>query len=422
MKSKVLLLDDDPREILAFQQIFSNDLGHLISPFNHLQAYQNDLVETSDPLTSFDGVELLLAQNNDEALAHIQNNIDTKAPIAVLFISINHHKIEERVAFAHKVREIDSRVYVVILTDASGQAFYQQLHSLESHALVLKKPFEVEEIRQLTLHYIQAWHKDASLIQLQSSLKHKVLEKLFEASMYDLLNPVLLSVTDKVNSQAGLLDFLCNYILPPEKDKKTFDEITKRLHEDSLELTSTIRVMQQLFSAWDEVTVFTIDSVRSRLFSLIPELQNLPDDIELNIELNIDPELSLSLPVNLLILSITSLVRNALESVNRRLLRSNQPDEKGVVTLRSEMIDEAHLQLIISDNGEGFERSQTSQTHPTSTLLDNSVDESYPNAGVGLSVVNAFVEKVHGNFSITSEGLGKGATVKLVIPLSMYQA
>lgn len=388
MKPKVLLLSDDPREVLAFQQIFPGE-----------------------------SVDLLLAKNCEEVVTLVQNNQALESPVIVLFISLNHHQTQERIDLMQRVREIDSKLYFVAFTDATGQVFKGQLRVLETFALLLKKPFDAEEVKQFARHFIQSWQKDVSLVQLQENLKNKMLEKLFEASMYDLLSPVLLSVTDKVNTQAGLLDFLRNQVKPSDDDKKTFKQITDRLYDASIEMNKTIRVMQQLFSDWDEVTVLTVQSARQRVFNIIPELQNLPDDIDFKIDLKVDPELSLSLPINLLILSVSALLRNALESVNRKLLNSNQVGEKGEVLLRSQMLDNGCLELIVADNGEGFDDLKEENIV---LQKDKSRTVRGFQAGIGLSVVNAFVEKVNGRFAITSEGKGRGATARLSFPLTIH--
>ncbi|MBN2607456.1 MAG: hypothetical protein JXR47_08980 [Thiotrichales bacterium] len=412
MKPRILLVNDDSREIIVFRQIFSEETSYVTSP---LAVMPKNFGTSSSASTAISGFELLLAEDLENALRQVQGFIQDEVPVSIIFISINRHETQERIAFAKDIQLLDPRVYLVLFTDAKGEQFDTQLQALESSVLLLKKPFDVDEVKQLALHFAQEWHKDNSLATLQKGLEKKMAENIFEASMYSLLNPILLSISDKVNSQVGLLSFLQQQVQPVEESQSTFLEINERLQADSKSLSKTVQVVQQLFSESNEITVFTIESARSRIFNLIPELKNLPDDIEFTTDLTLDPSLSLSLPTNLMILAITSLVRNALESVNRHLLKAKKVTEKGHVHLHSEMVSETKVCLSIQDNGEGFEPARFDDIDAFILSGIATADE------IRFQLVKVFLESVKGEFSIESKGPGKGVFVKLILPLSIHQ-
>lgn len=415
MKPKLLFWTDDAREVLVFQQLFSDEQNFDKTSYSGYSPYKFNQLKQE----KIDSFELITVGRVEDAEREIVTNLSQETPVSLVYVSINDHQgLEEKLAFTNRLSWLDSRIYSVILYEALDPNVLSELLTTQAPSMVLKKPFCTEEILWLTLHFSQAWIKDASLNRLQNRLMHKASENLFEASIYGLLNPILHSVSDKVNSQIGLLALLNDIVEPNAEYTEQFESIKLRLQEDAINLTKTFRVVNQLFSGSDEVTVFTVGGAKQRVYSLIPELSSLPENIEFQIAFDVEDDLSLSLPVNLLVLAVSSLVRNALDAVNRRLMNQYSAKEKGYVRLVLSQLKDRQLCLQVIDNGEGFDEDEL--TSPEQ-LIEAGYSQKAKHSGLGLSIVKQFVEQVQGSFSIESQGIGKGASASIVFPMSIHQ-
>lgn len=105
------------------------------------------------------------------------------------------------------------------------------------------------------------------------------------------------------------------------------------------------------------------------------------------------------------------------QSVVNLLINATKYTEQGGrinINLRSEK-GQAIIQ--VSDSGIGIEADMLEKIFELFVQVDKSIDRSQSGLGIGLSIVNTIVHMHGGKINAHSEGLGKGATFSLSLPL-----
>lgn len=414
MKYKILVADDDNRQILAYQNLFLAD-DH--DPVTGLEDFfAADSVAEKKPVHRHHSeIELVSANQGEQAIKLVEEHLQRGVPISVAFIDMRMPPGINGLETALKIRELDHRIYIVIVTAYSDVDLKEIVYQLGDNVLFLRKPFQSEEIEQIAFNFVNAWKKDESLRKLQIKLKEKISVNLFEASIYEMMNPILITLADKVNAQAGLISYLQNNALEGQQDSE-FAQISEALTSEAIELSSMIKILQQLIHPTKEVMAFTAREAKNRFYSLIPELHHLPENISFNIEVNFDASTTFYMPENYLLIAVMAMVRNSLDSVTEQLLKN--PAAKGKIEMTLDLIgDRVHLSL--KDNGVGIEPQRLSRLK---SMFEYGFESKEDFVGVGLAMVQEFVEFVGGSFIIESEGEGKGVSSCLEFPISMLTA
>ncbi|HVJ94809.1 MAG TPA: ATP-binding protein [Labilithrix sp.] len=93
----------------------------------------------------------------------------------------------------------------------------------------------------------------------------------------------------------------------------------------------------------------------------------------------------------------------------------------GRVRLRIEMMDEAHVQLVVTDTGDGIPSTFLPHVFEPFGQGEGATTRQHGGLGLGLAIVKQLVELHGGTVTAFSEGRGKGATFVLTLPLAGAQ-
>ena len=88
----------------------------------------------------------------------------------------------------------------------------------------------------------------------------------------------------------------------------------------------------------------------------------------------------------------------------------------GTIQVLAERV-QSHLEVRVSDTGEGISPEFLPQLFERFTQADASTTRNHGGLGLGLSIVSHLVEMHGGTISAVSEGIGKGATFVIQLPL-----
>lgn len=407
---KILVVDDDSRQIEVYLTTFCPERRP--SPLKTFVdvALDASLVQSPAPICPY---RVLQARQGEEAIVMAQEALASGNPIKVAFVDMRMPPGINGLETAKRLRQLDERIYIVIVTAYSDFDLTQIAEEIQENILFVRKPFQSEEVEQIARNFVRAWQKDRSLEQLQCRLESKVQSNLFEATLYEVSNGLLTMLADKINAQAGLVSYLKNQFDVPESQQSDYERVTQTVFVEAQQLSQMVRSLQRLGLSHHKVSVFSLNDLVSHARSLVPELEALPDQVALQMDYHISLDTTFHLPYSQLVLVLTILLRNALEAVFAQ--SSKQNDYQGNVVMR---FCESHgmVEIQVEDNGIGMVESDCRKAFDLGFSLKND------HAGVGLSLVQFFVDAVAGSVTLTSEGIGHGASVCLRFPFSYEEA
>ncbi|GAB1541824.1 hypothetical protein NUACC21_44970 [Scytonema sp. NUACC21] len=93
----------------------------------------------------------------------------------------------------------------------------------------------------------------------------------------------------------------------------------------------------------------------------------------------------------------------------------------GYVTVRLERV-ESHVEITVTDTGQGISPDFIPYVFDRFRQADSSTTRKYPGLGLGLAIVRQLVELHGGTVHAHSEGVGKGATFKVRLPLVQHSS
>lgn len=158
---RVLVIDDNPAIHDDFRKILNPELGH-----RELAVSRAKLFDTPSPSDKqhirfdIDG-----AEQGQIGYAMVNHAIQKNNPYAVAFVDMRMPPGWDGVETIDRIWKIDPHLQMVICTAYSDHDWEKVLQRLQNHdkLLILRKPFEPIEVRQLAISLTERW------IQLQDT-------------------------------------------------------------------------------------------------------------------------------------------------------------------------------------------------------------------------------------------------------------
>ncbi|MDA1266944.1 MAG: hybrid sensor histidine kinase/response regulator [Planctomycetota bacterium] len=199
MNRHILLIDDTPSIHEDFKKILgadgAGDSGGLADARAALFGE-----EKSAP-SSVDGYELESAFQGQEGLEMVIASLEAKTPYAIAFVDIRMPPGWDGVQTIKQLWKSDPELQIVICTAYSDYSWDQTIEELgmTDQLLILKKPFDSAEIRQLASALTSKWNAARRERDLIEELKAKEAEARAYASSLEMMNQALL--TSKASSE-----------------------------------------------------------------------------------------------------------------------------------------------------------------------------------------------------------------------------
>jgi len=411
MSHNILVVDDDIRQIDVYESLFSQDNGQPSDALDTLGTFFPEAKPDSGAKAQLSTrFTLNTALQGDEAIEKVSACLAAGTPIKVAFIDVRMPPGMNGLDAAKKLREMDSRIYIVMVTAYSDFDLSEITQSLQENVLFIRKPFQTEEVEQMALNFVHAWDKDRYIEQVTQTLGDKVKQNLFEASMYEVSNSLLAILADNVNAQAGLISYLSTEFDVLPEQKTAYKEITQTVFGEAQHLSQMVSSLQRLSMSSERVMVFSLRDLVNYVLSLMPELNSLPEHIQFEIECHLDQEVTFHLPYSCLILAVSAIVRNALDSVFAQALK--MPGFKGNICLAVEKVDDSAVIRLV-DNGVGVSEPDLNK------VFHDGYSNKKGHSGVGLTLVQQFINRVSGDRVLYSAGRDKGVEIRLQFPFQI---
>ncbi len=169
-KDRILIVDDNEDIRRDFEKI----LGGALADATELDALDRDLFgDAAEELRVEENFELHQASQGREGFEMVRRAVEAGRPFSIAFVDVRMPPGWDGVETVAKMWEVDPNLQVVLCTAYSDYSFEQTTEALggTDRLVILRKPFENIEVRQLAHSLSQKW-----VIQRQLRLRIDELE------------------------------------------------------------------------------------------------------------------------------------------------------------------------------------------------------------------------------------------------------
>ncbi|HLV67825.1 MAG TPA: response regulator [Polyangiaceae bacterium] len=171
---RILVVDDNPK----IHEDFCKILSPRSAPSQLLQA-EAELFGTAEPVDGSLDFEIHSAYQGDRALPLVKRAVENGTPFAVAFVDIRMPPGLNGVETARELWSIDPRLQLVLCTAYSDYSWEEMVAELGARGgfLILKKPFDSIEVRQLARALSEKWRllreNEAHLLSLEAQVRSR---------------------------------------------------------------------------------------------------------------------------------------------------------------------------------------------------------------------------------------------------------
>jgi signal transduction histidine kinase len=454
----ILAIDDDEGILAAYKGILDPDQ----SATSDLMAMVGKGVKKEA-----DSFQLTTASQGVDGVQSFQSALENNNPHAVALIDMRMPPGIDGLETARRLRELDERIYLVIVTAYSDKSMEEVRKVLPQNVILVNKPFTKDEIRQTAFNLCRAWDRDRELEHLRESLEDKVEELRLNNQDMKLAK----ETAEKANrAKSDFLNMISHELRTPltvvigNLQELGGEEILKQMYQVILEgesfkqdlVASESALLEQLATddgAFDqacrlieatlqvdyskplEIAVDALSDAK-HLLTLINDVLDLskieagkmeitPEAIEVkqvvekaihsiatlaeekgvSIESDIPPEVVVKAEVVRLKQILLNLLGNAVKFTDRGVVGVVVNTENGFANFQ------------IKDSGCGIPKEKMGQIFEAFTQADSSTQRASNGSGLGLPITQRLVH-LHGGKIHVDSVENQGSTFSFTIPLA----
>jgi two-component system NtrC family sensor kinase len=434
---RILVVDDNPAIHEDFRKILDADLAP------DLDTLANILFGDAPPAQRPQPFVLESAYQGEDALAMVQQAMAAQRPYAVAFVDIRMPPGWDGLETLARIWEVDPRIEAVLCSAYADYSWEQILSRVgdSDQLLILKKPFDVPEVRQLVHALTTKWQlareNERRLAELEArvsertrelataneQLRHEIAERehtesaLRKAQRLEALGRLAAGIGHEINNpltfmSAGI-EALCADLkqLAPHLPAAVQEEIRELLDAASIGADRISQIVRsiQLFGKKEEREVELIDMASVLSLSLRMIGTELDPGIEVRTDIEeVPPILGRRVALEQV---FVNLLQNAAHAVSAPALAKRPGASRCItVTCRS---DKRHNVIVdINDTGVGISKEHIDRIFDP-FFTTKPVNQG---TGLGLSICHAIVRDLDGDIDVHStEGVGTTVTVRLPV-------
>lgn len=381
--NKLLFIDDEKDILGIYKGLFSKK-----ESTQKLNSLAKDILgdfESSTP-TNFEGsFEVLTASQGEAGVNLVRQSVDQGRPISIAFIDMRMPPGIDGKETAKRIREIDPNIEIVIVTafsDANLSEIVEEVGRPDK-LLYLKKPFDVQEIKQLVLNLSAKRGHENSKDNLLANVTHELRTPL--ASILG-FNELLLSLS-------GMSDEAREYLEMIESNARLLKSLTDDLIEsiemgpDHLDLVKESKDLKDVI-----VEAYKIMGPK---FKQRPEVDFILDESSKTqkVEREVD--------VMRMVRCVVGLIDNAYKFTEKGHVHVGLREKEGKV------------EIYVSDTGCGIDENKKEHIFDQFYREENA-HHTLPGLGLGLNIVKKITLAHGGRIEVVSKR-GEGSTFTLVI-------
>ncbi len=367
--------------------------------------------------------ELEDASQGQEGLEMVDRAVKAGTPYAMAFVDVRMPPGIDGIQTIKKLWDVDAELQVVICTafaDYSLDEIIDQLGSTD-RLLILKKPFDPAEVRQLAAALTEKWNIARSerlrLAELEEANRalEKVTLRAEEANRTksDFLANMSHEIRTPMTSILGNVDLLCDDDTTPE-ERSFYQEVIRSSGEQLLVIINDILDISKIEAGQMALCdrpfgpQALAEDVGALLRSRASE-KGLSFGVEFR---GVVPREVRGAPIRLRQV-LVNLLGNALKFT-----------DEGAVTLvvSSESNgDQPQLRFDVVDSGPGIASERIPSLFDPFTQIDGSSTRSAGGTGLGLAIAYRLASLMSGELQVASEP-GRGSTFSMLLPISAADA
>lgn len=168
MNRKILIIDDDPKILELFQNI-------LCPQKSSLGALKKMLGEGPASKKEENRFQLTTSKQGVHGVELVMKAMKSDYPFAVAFVDMRMPPGIDGLETARRIRELDDRLYIVILTAYTDRTPDEIQEAVKHDVLLVRKPISEDEIYQLSRNLCNSWSRDEVLRHMREMLESALL-------------------------------------------------------------------------------------------------------------------------------------------------------------------------------------------------------------------------------------------------------
>ncbi|MBT3308861.1 MAG: response regulator [Gammaproteobacteria bacterium] len=204
--NRVLVIDDDEKMLQTYRDILTQRVSRAARLLGKVEGGDAEGSRSG-------GFALTTASQGLEGVDAVRQANNDNTPYALAFIDMRMPPGIDGLETTRRIRELDSRIYIVIVTAHSDRTIEELHRAAGYNILLLRKPFNREEILQFAHTFTQSWVRDQQLSQQQQELMqhHDYLDSILQSMQEGLL------VVDESRKVSDCNQAFCQFMEEPRE-------------------------------------------------------------------------------------------------------------------------------------------------------------------------------------------------------------
>ncbi|VEG90747.1 EAL domain-containing protein [Legionella spiritensis] len=152
---KILVIDDNPMIHKDFRKIFTKNTHKR----NRMDSLDELFLEEEEIVNPLGHIQIDSCYSGQEGLLLIQKSIDNNEPYSVAFVDIRMPPGWDGIETVSRIFDIEPNIQIIICSAYSDYSWENMLVEVQHKGrwLLLKKPIDITEVRQMTLALCEKW-------------------------------------------------------------------------------------------------------------------------------------------------------------------------------------------------------------------------------------------------------------------------
>lgn len=368
--------------------------------------------------------DLKHAFSTEEALSILKKSIESGEPIAIIFMDIKMPTGMDGVSASKLILENYPQTEIVFCSAFSEYTHEEILSKFgfTDHIIILKKPFDIIEVRQLAIALIQKWNLNRELEKYTLNLENEVkkrtkdledaltLVKKSDMAKSNFLSLMSHEIRNPINTIVGLIDLIqkCQDL----NEKENYIQLTQKSSQTLLELVNDVLDLSKI-----EAHQLVLES---NLINLPLILEQLVSNFSLPILKN-GRELVSIYPIHLpeKVYGDSSRIKQILTNF---LTNASKFTPEGSISIHLEYkrINSKKASFIfkIIDTGIGISEKDQKKLFTDYSQISDGIPYNLAGTGLGLSITRKLAALMDGDVGVQSKK-GRGSTFWLETQLDV---